>query len=387
MGADMSYQVEEFDDAKKFIKRLVDKSLDVEAGWEVMFRGHNKAEHKLIPTLYRENSVDLSDYASVCSTRRDEGLSKVEFEQQLRHVISNVVEDKQKKDNLCNIVLCALVEAKSQTEFLKLANQTNLSVTTLNHIKIPPRISDAVKFLWEAKLEEIIKNFIDGMNSFPLKTENLIADACIGNIYNRLKRELCEYEPGGIPSSWFEELISGLCENDYGSFDTDAFSMRALARHHGMPSRLLDWTKNPWVAAFFSQYNKNDEVDDVCVWVLEFFRTEDYRYDNVIILRNDFIQKGLEFLIQQDGVLMELKHVDAYRYQYDKWPCVNEYLEKFDDAGHYKLEKFVLRNNQVSNLRLHLNAMGYSLPKLMPSYDNVALAVKSSLLSSMQDNF
>lgn len=153
-----------------------------------------------------------------------------------------------------------------------------------------------------------------------------------GTIVNVEKLILAEFKRGILP------LIEFKPDNNW--------DLLALAQHHGLPTRLLDWTYHALVALWFAverpaQKNDKDEFENGVVWILaanvEDFRTDTEETDplsNKItkIFRSSVISRRIS---AQAGVFTIHKISD------------NNKIVKFETHASFKsLLKFT---NQVSN--------------------------------------
>jgi len=171
--------------------------------------------------------------------------------------------------------------------------------------------------------------------------------------------------PGGVRSfpNWTQDIFETEQVLNYGH--TTFHPAFALARHHGMPSRLLDWTANPLFAAFFASEESDISLSDrIAVWACRTPVRSKQGKPRLLVYSVE--RSSIGFVHAQEGVFLFIAGANREYSPVHGWP-------KFEDcAEEGELRQVTLPKANVAELRRLLAAENVIRPKLMPTHDNVA---------------
>lgn len=237
---------------------LIELSLSNNSWWDKenkchwIFRGQNSSD-QLMPSLYRKVGSDAIDpiYQHLFDKMHESLIYGVsDLATAIRDIIIATLpqSDEKKIKNLSTVIKAAFIELSGTEKFLERCNRVLLPTPTLQLFK-----------------------------------EQLYGETAVEYLYNHLKEFITEFDSShGYRSLFLRENHEAL----------------ALARHHAISSRLLDWSEDPLIAAFFSAVKaKND--DSICVWALNKRYLRANPHYGQIEFYNKLSRIGLEFLIRR----------------------------------------------------------------------------------------
>ncbi len=188
-------------------------------------------------------------------------------------------------------------------------------------------------------------------------------------------------------ANWLADPSSPLIGDELLRF-SDLPAALALAQHHRIPTRLLDWTRNPMAAAFFAvePLREPERGADLVVWALHkrhaaSVATEGVSFPNaprnaprfdpsIAVVRPS--TRDNPFLAAQAGLFTTIVRSGIYFMKSGgKRPSLEDFVAEAAPPARV-LRKLVLAHEHSGDLIEILQRENVSRSALMPTIDNVA---------------
>lgn len=190
-----------------------------------------------------------------------------------------------------------------------------------------------------------------------------------------------------VEPNWLADPMHPLVGDELLRF-SDVPAALALAQHHGIPTRFLDWTRNPMAAAYFATepLRATEENANLVVWALHKRNSTSValdgisfpdaphgspRFDPVIAVVRPSTRDN-PFLAAQEGLFTTVSRSGIYFMKNGgKRPALEDFISE-SNPSETVLRKLILSHRHAADLIEILRREHVSRSTLMPTLDNVA---------------
>lgn len=135
-----------------------------------------------------------------------------------------------------------------------------------------------------------------------------------------------------------------------------------LGQHHGLPTRLLDWTMNPLAALFFAVEEESEEKENAVVWAIRGHR---YRLQDLNGVPFDNFSEEVHFIIPDHTFIRSAVQSTLLAFWRD---LSRSFVEVADKRA---LWKFIIPHKERPGLKWMLYCLGISRETLFPDLDGL----------------
>jgi len=179
----------------------------------------------------------------------------------------------------------------------------------------------------------------------------------------------------------------------------------ALMQHHGAPTRLIDFTKSPFTAAYFAFEQIEPDVKNIAIWAIDtnlitnfvvsylkpYYSKDFEKSHNLLsdeIFEKLFFQNNLDCIVPVEPFKMNKRYYLQQSIFISSGNSINPFIEQMDflsDANYKPLIKFIISADLQKDVLTDLMKMNINRATLFPDLDGYARSLKSKY--SIMNNF
>jgi hypothetical protein len=179
-----------------------------------------------------------------------------------------------------------------------------------------------------------------------------------------------------------------------GRMPDEGWETWVLAQHHGIPTRLLDWTHSPLAALYFAveRPSKDDDNDDSAVWLLYLPKgllpPPDVRVPKGFSIPPRDVERPHPMNVEEVRAYMPGHEVPRVRAQlgvFTVHPDPTEPLQPAHLPDTARLGKVVVKNSARQQIKFTLANYGISRQTLFPNLDGLAESIRWTKIGAMEN--